>query len=183
MTQVITRQMNSATRKFELYSKRTECLIGQGASRGYSMTNHFMPPMIGNPVKSNIAKLPPPPPGVRVHGKIIQATDDGLLVESHESSSEPASYMKSTGGAVGETIYRKPNPNDIGRPQEITGTFWIVGHPNQLTKVDGESIDVDVLEDGVFSYTAVSGAATRVKKYKVLKTYRVTYPLSDIMRW
>ena len=65
-----------------------------------------------------------------------------------------------------------PDPHGKNRPRGVPdGTYLVVGHPKQASKVDGEKIDVDATEDGVFSYTAVNGAVVHVKKYNVIKTY------------
>lgn len=81
-----------------------------------------------------------------------------------------ADSLQSMGGGGGSE-YIPPGPNDLHRPQRVEGTFWIVGHPEQASKVDKDRIDVNACEDGVYSYNSVDGAHHRVKKYKVLKTY------------
>ena len=104
----------------------------------------------------------------RLRGRVLQATDKGLLVECEQP--EPVvSSAQSMGGGGGS--YSHLDPNGKGRPEEVTGTFWVVGHPNQNSKADEDYIDVNAFEDGTYSYTAVTGAAKRIKQYRVVKAF------------
>lgn len=105
----------------------------------------------------------------RVRGRIVQATNKGLLVVC-ESYVPVTSGMGSLGGGGG--VYVPPDPNGKGRPETVEGTFWVVGHPNQNSKVDEDSIDVNAFEDGTYSYTAVTGAAKRIKQYQVVRAFQ-----------
>lgn len=105
----------------------------------------------------------------RIKGFVISATREGILVDCNDYSSTVASSSASVGG--GGNVYTPPDPKGKGRPARVEGLFFITGHPNQESIVDKERIDVDAIEDGVFEYTSTIGAARRVKKYRVHKTY------------
>jgi hypothetical protein len=104
----------------------------------------------------------------RIRGTVLQATNEGLMIDG-EGSSPVASSMAGIGGGGG--VYVPPDPNGKGRPTREYGTFWLVGHPQQGSKVKDDAVDVDAFEDGVFSYTTVMGAQQRIKKYQVLKAF------------
>ena len=106
---------------------------------------------------------------VRIEGRILQATKNGLLVEC-EQEVAVASGLASIGGGGG--VYVPPDPNGKGRPKKVYGTFWIIGHPQQNSKVDNDPIDINASEAGTYSYTSVAGAARRVKQYKVVKSFQ-----------
>jgi hypothetical protein len=106
---------------------------------------------------------------VRIKGRILQATKEGLLVEC-KPAVPVASGLASIGGGGG--VYAPPDPNGKGRPKGVYGTFWIIGHPQQNSKVDNDPIDINGSEEGTYSYTSVAGAARRVKQYKVVKSFK-----------
>lgn len=105
----------------------------------------------------------------RIHGRVIQVTRDGLLVDA--SPIVPvASGLGSIGG--GGNVYVPPDPNGKGRPKEVYGTFMVVGHPKKGSIADDGAIDVDATEDGTFSYISTIGAQRTVKKYAVIKAFQ-----------
>lgn len=106
---------------------------------------------------------------VRIKGRILQATKDGLLVEC-KPVIPVASGLASIGAGGG--VYAPPDPNGIGRPKEVYGKFWIIEHPQQNSKVDNDPIDINASEAGIYSYTSVAGAERRVKQYKVVKSFQ-----------
>lgn len=106
---------------------------------------------------------------VRIKGSILQATNEGLLVKCMPYI-PVVSGSASFGGGGG--VYAPPDPNGVGRPNLAYGTFWIIGHPEQNSKVDDDAIDIDAYESGIHSYISVDGAARRVKQYKVIKSFK-----------
>jgi hypothetical protein len=106
----------------------------------------------------------------RIKGVVISTAKEGLLVDCSDYSSAVASSSASVGG--GGNVYIPSDPNGKGRPKRVEGLFFITNHPNQDSIVDKDRIDVDAVEDGVYEYTSANGAARRVKKYSVHKTYK-----------
>jgi hypothetical protein len=105
----------------------------------------------------------------RIKGSIISANEEGLIVDCNDRSSVVASGSASVGG--GGNVYIPPDPNGKGRPARAEGVFFITGHPMQDSLVDDDRIDVDAIEDGIYEYTSAFGAANRIKKYRVRKSY------------
>ena len=102
----------------------------------------------------------------RLRGGILQATNKGLLVDCHYTGPQVSSAR-----SMGMEGAPAPDPSDKGRPSYIDGTFWVVGHPKQGKKVDDDYIDVDAYEEGTYSYTSVTGAAKRIKQYRVVRCF------------
>jgi hypothetical protein len=105
----------------------------------------------------------------RIRGVIISAAKEGLLVDCNDYSSVVASGSASVGG--GGNVYIPSDPKGRGRPASVEGVFFITGHPKQESLVDKDRVDADAIEDGVYEYTSTNGAACRVKKFRVHKTY------------
>lgn len=109
----------------------------------------------------------------RIRGRVLQVVGEGLMVKAGGGGGGVvASSLASVGGGGGVYAPSTPDPFGKGRPKEVEGTFFLVGHPKLDSLVDGNGIDVDAIPVGVFDFTNVEGAPTRVKKYEVLKAFK-----------
>jgi hypothetical protein len=103
-------------------------------------------------------------PPVRILGTVTQARKDGLIVDDYIDPE----FIRN-GGMRG--VYSDPKrPKTPGEGVSITRgarMYFLTGHPNQDQIVDRNSIDVDAVPDGTYSY-----GGGKVKKFKIIRVYK-----------
>ncbi|MCE0497208.1 MAG: hypothetical protein LV481_04595 [Methylacidiphilales bacterium] len=92
---------------------------------------------------------------VYIHGKVLQKTDDGLIVDCDSDKYEagvPGGPLKLVGQGVNAT--------------RIFGvTVMLTHYPNQETLVDGSPVSTVAYPTGPYSYTNVMGAQATIASY------------------
>lgn len=100
----------------------------------------------------------------RVRGVVAQVVPGGLIVCAEEPRAI-TNYAGSIGR--GENVGFAQDTAAAGRPTAVYGVFLIAGHAKQGALVDGDAVDVDAREAGVFKFTGSDGALHTVKRYRV----------------
>ena len=104
---------------------------------------------------------------LKVDGIVLGVNAAGIMVQCRD----PAGALGVTSllgriGAGGGAY--APSPDSfVPRPEAAQGTVLLIRHPKQASKVDGDSIDVNAYEMGI--YQDESGA--RYKKFKFVKDF------------
>ena len=114
----------------------------------------------------------------RLNGNVTQVLPEGLLIYCSRPRPDPQPFNYGSGGSLaavgGDSRPAKiivPVAPKIIRPSEEVGDFLLLAHPNAGKKADRSSIDVDAIEEGIFSYTSVDGANRTVKKFRVVQVF------------
>lgn len=99
----------------------------------------------------------------RVDARVLQVTDEGLLVDC-DFDAGVVSSLQSVGGGGGTYA-----PESLRKPRKqlpyVSGVVLLVGHPKQASLVDRSRVDVDAYENGTYSYVDLRGANRTVKKF------------------
>ncbi len=110
---------------------------------------------------------------VRINGAIFQVIPEGLIVIKGFSfgPSSSASSVGMGGSLPAGSAAEKGRPRDYD-PKTQRDILLITGHSEKERKVEGDRIDVDAYEDGVFSYSDSQGSTHSIKRFQTTRTVK-----------